>query len=126
MRYESPMTPADLFNPDHYVDVRRPLVEASTLPSWCYTNPSFYQREVEQIFLKHWNFAGRVDQLSNSGDPSISLGNQSFWCAAKITLSAPLPTSVGTALPAYSKAREIAEPLYVPTTLGSTAWMAAF
>ena len=68
MRYESPMTPADLFNPDHYVDVRRPLVEASTLPSWCYTNPSFYQREVEQIFLKHWNFAGRVDQLSNSGD----------------------------------------------------------
>ena len=68
MRYESPMTPTDLFNPDHYVDVRRPLVEASTLPSWCYTNPSFYQREVEQIFLKHWNFAGRVDQLSNSGD----------------------------------------------------------
>ena len=68
MRYEPSMTPADLFNADHYVDVRRPLVEASTLPSWCYTNPSFYQREVEQIFLKHWNFAGRVDQLSNSGD----------------------------------------------------------
>ena len=62
------MSPTDLFNPDHYVDVRLPLVEASTLPPWCYTNPDFYQREVEQIFLKHWNFAGRVDQLPNTGD----------------------------------------------------------
>ena len=62
------MHPIDLFNPDHYVDVRRPLTEASTLPSWCYTNVEFYQREVETIFLKHWNFAGRLDQLPNIGD----------------------------------------------------------
>ena len=62
------MLPADLFDSTHYEDVRRPLIEASTLPSWCYTSEAFYQREVEQIFLKQWNFAGRLDEIPDSGD----------------------------------------------------------
>ena len=62
------MLPANLFDSTHYEDVRRPLIEASTLPSWCYTSEAFYQREVEQIFLKQWNFAGRLDEIPDSGD----------------------------------------------------------
>ena len=62
------MLPANLFDSTHYKDVRRPLIEASPLPSWCYTSEAFYQREVEQIFLKQWNFAGRLDEIPDSGD----------------------------------------------------------
>lgn len=62
------MLPANLFDSTHYEDVRRPLIEASTLPSWCYTSEAFYQRGVEQIFLKQWNFAGRLDEIPDSGD----------------------------------------------------------
>ena len=62
------MLPANLFDSTHYEDVRRPLIEASTLPSWCYTSEAFSQREVEQIFLKQWNFAGRLDEIPDSGD----------------------------------------------------------
>ncbi len=62
------MLPANLFDPAHYEEVRRPLTEASTLPSWCYTTEAFYQREVEQIFLKQWNFACRLDEIPEPGD----------------------------------------------------------
>jgi choline monooxygenase len=57
-----------MFNPKHYAGVRRPLLEAETLPSWCYTSPEFYQREVERIWRKIWNFVGSVDQVGKAGD----------------------------------------------------------
>ena len=60
--------PTDLFNPAHYAAVRRPLLEAETLPPWCYTSPAFYQREVETIFRKVWNFVGHVSQVDKPGD----------------------------------------------------------
>jgi phenylpropionate dioxygenase-like ring-hydroxylating dioxygenase large terminal subunit len=59
---------ADLFNPRHYEAVRRPLLDAETLPAWCYTSPAFYRREVERIFMKVWNFVGSVHQIPNPGD----------------------------------------------------------
>jgi len=59
---------ADLFNPRHYAAVRRPLLDAETLPAWCYTSPAFYRREVERIFMKVWNFVGSVHQIPNPGD----------------------------------------------------------
>ena len=62
------VAPADLFDPAHYAGVRRPLLEAETLPAWCYTDPAFYRREVERIFLKVWNFVGRADLIPNRGD----------------------------------------------------------
>ena len=58
----------DLFNPEHYQAVRRPLLEAETMPAWCYTSPEFYRREVERIWKKAWNFIGSVDQIPNPGD----------------------------------------------------------
>jgi choline monooxygenase len=60
--------PLDLFDPAHYAAVRRPLLEAETLPPWCYTSTAFYQREVETIFRKVWNFVGHVSQIHKPGD----------------------------------------------------------
>lgn len=62
----SPTT--DLFDPAHYRDVRRPLLEASSLPAWCYTDETFYEREVERIFMKSWHLVGREDELREPGD----------------------------------------------------------
>ena len=58
----------DLFDPRHYEEVRRPLLEASGLPAWCYTAESFYEQEVREIFLKSWNLVGREDEIPNTGD----------------------------------------------------------
>jgi choline monooxygenase len=64
------MTPSDteLFDPALYEKVRRPLLEAETMPTWTYTSQVFYKREVERIFMKVWNFFGRVEQVPNPGD----------------------------------------------------------
>ncbi len=58
----------DIFDPAHYTATRRPLLEAETLPPWCYTSEEFYQREVERIFRKVWNFVGHVSQVALPGD----------------------------------------------------------
>lgn len=60
--------PEDLFDPSHYRAVRRPVMEAETLPNWCYVSDKFYGREVERIFMKVWNFVDRVDRVPNPGD----------------------------------------------------------
>lgn len=60
--------PADLFDPSHYAAVRKPLLEAQTMPVWTYTSPAFYKREVETIFMKVWNFLGRAEQAAKPGD----------------------------------------------------------
>ena len=60
--------PPDLFNPRHYQEVRKPLLQAETMPTWCYTSDAFYQREVERIWRKAWNFLGHVDQVARPGD----------------------------------------------------------
>jgi len=60
--------PTDLFNPGHYTAVRKPLLQAETLPTWCYTSDVFYKREVERIWRKAWNFLGHVDQVPKPGD----------------------------------------------------------
>lgn len=59
---------ASLFRPETYAGIRRPLLEASTLPPACYTSPAFYRREVQTIFMKVWNFIGRADRIPNAGD----------------------------------------------------------
>ena len=61
------MTP-EIFDPRTYQTQRRPMMDAETLQSWCYTSPEFYRREVETIFMKIWNFFGRADQIPNPGD----------------------------------------------------------
>jgi choline monooxygenase len=60
--------PTDMFDPAHYAATRRPLLEAETLPPWCYTSEQFYRREVDRIFRQVWNFVGHVSQVANPGD----------------------------------------------------------
>ena len=62
------MTPQHIFDPKHYEGVRKPLLEAETMPPFTYTSPEFYQREVERIWRKTWNFIGSADQIRNNGD----------------------------------------------------------
>ena len=59
---------SDMFDPSHYEKVRLPYLEAETLPTWCYTSHEFYEREVERIFKRCWNFVGRVDEIADPGD----------------------------------------------------------
>ena len=58
----------NLFDPRSYDAVRRPLLEAETLPPACYTSEEFFKREIETIFMRVWNFIGRVDYIPNAGD----------------------------------------------------------
>jgi len=58
----------DLFDPRTYDNVRKPLLEAETLPAACYTSEAFFKREVDTIFMKVWNVIGRVDYIPNPGD----------------------------------------------------------
>jgi len=62
------MTPQNIFDPKHYEGVRKPLLEAETMPAFTYTSPEFYQREVERVWRKTWNFIGSADQIRNKGD----------------------------------------------------------
>jgi phenylpropionate dioxygenase-like ring-hydroxylating dioxygenase large terminal subunit len=58
----------DLLDANAYAAVRRPLLEAETLPPACYISPEFYRREVSNIFLKCWNLIGRAEYVKNPGD----------------------------------------------------------
>lgn len=58
----------NIFSPEHYAGVRRPLLQATTLPPWCYTSNEWYAREIETIFRRDWLCIGRVDQVPNRGD----------------------------------------------------------
>ena len=60
--------PENLLDPALYVDVRRPLLQASTLPPWCYSSPEFYRAELKHIFATGWTLVGRVDELPERGD----------------------------------------------------------
>ena len=58
----------DIFDPSHYASTRLADSEAETLPAWAYTSQEFYEREVDQIFTKVWNFIGRAEHIPNPGD----------------------------------------------------------
>lgn len=61
-------TVMDLFDPETYTGVRKPLREAETLPPECYLSEEFYERELSNIFMKCWNLIGREDFIKNPGD----------------------------------------------------------
>lgn len=58
----------DLFDPVNFVDVRKPYLEASGLPGYCYTSEKWYRREIDTIFMKDWILVGREDQIPSVGD----------------------------------------------------------
>jgi len=58
----------NVLDPSLYASLRRPVMEAETLPPEAYTSEAFYAREVERIFMREWNFMGRADQIPEAGD----------------------------------------------------------
>ncbi len=44
------------------------LETASTLPSWCYTNPGVIPLEQAKVFSRTWQLVGREDQATQPGD----------------------------------------------------------
>ncbi len=58
----------DLLDGATYDKLRKPLREASTLPPGCYTDQAFYEREVDRLFRRHWQFVCRAEQLAQAGD----------------------------------------------------------
>lgn len=62
------MKPLNIFDRSHYENVYKPVEQAETLPAWCYTSDEFHQAEIDNLFMKTWNFFGHVDQVKNPGD----------------------------------------------------------
>jgi phenylpropionate dioxygenase-like ring-hydroxylating dioxygenase large terminal subunit len=58
----------DLFAAASFDKVRLPPQEAEPLPHWAYTSPLWYEREVERVFRKAWNYVGHVSQIPQPGD----------------------------------------------------------
>ena len=95
----------DLFDPELYREVRLPFEQAKSMPPWCYTSPAFFEREVERIFRRVWNFAGRADEVRNPGDYFTldMFGESVIIVRGRDHDSAPSPTPAVTAAPACSR-----------------------
>jgi phenylpropionate dioxygenase-like ring-hydroxylating dioxygenase large terminal subunit len=57
-----------MLQPGIFQNVRKPALEAETLPPECYTSREFFDREVKSIFMKRWNFIGHDGQVAKPGD----------------------------------------------------------
>ncbi|MFQ5494582.1 MAG: aromatic ring-hydroxylating dioxygenase subunit alpha [Phycisphaerae bacterium] len=51
----------------HAYDVDLPLARASTIPSAFYTDPRIHSLERRHVFGRTWQWAGRIDQVSEAG-----------------------------------------------------------
>jgi choline monooxygenase len=58
----------NLTAPETYADVRKPLMQASTLPPYCYTAQEWYDLEVERMWRRSWILLGRAEEVPNPGD----------------------------------------------------------
>lgn len=57
----------DLFPAAAIAAARKPLPDASTLPPAAYHDRAVYQREIDRLFMKGWNFIGHEGQLPQPG-----------------------------------------------------------
>lgn len=60
--------PDNFFSDKEVANVRKSLKEASVIPTFCYSDANYHEKEVEQVLLRSWLPAGRVDQLAAVGD----------------------------------------------------------
>jgi phenylpropionate dioxygenase-like ring-hydroxylating dioxygenase large terminal subunit len=58
----------NLFAATSFAKVRLPPQQAEPLPHWAYTSATWYDREVERIFRRGWNYVGHVSQVPKAGD----------------------------------------------------------
>jgi len=57
-----------IFCEKNFEATRRPILDATPPPAYCYASETWYRREVDEIFRKEWLMAGRVEQLPKLGD----------------------------------------------------------
>ena len=57
-----------VIDPADFESTRAPLLQADMPPSYFFTSPTVYQREVTEVFHKEWICVGRTEQVSQSGD----------------------------------------------------------
>lgn len=57
-----------LFATSSFNKVRLPPGQAEPLPHWAYTSTAWYEREIERIFRKAWNYLGHSSQVAKPGD----------------------------------------------------------
>jgi choline monooxygenase len=70
MVYQSPLSV-------QFFETCKDVVEASTLPAYCYTSPEWYKRELGNIFANEWICVGREEKVANKGDYfTLKLGNE--------------------------------------------------
>ena len=62
------MSGTAVLDPTLYQKVRKPVDEAETLPTSSYYSEEFYKAEVDNLFMKVWNFVGRVECVPKPGD----------------------------------------------------------
>ncbi len=95
---------------------------ARGMPASFYTSPEVFAQERGQIFLKHWFFAGREDELPNPGDYRAidTVGGPVLLIRGEDDFCAPLPIAAGTAARSCSRARATAAASSAPATPGAT------
>ena len=54
--------------PGNFVETRRPLREATHLPSEIYTSEALYELEKEKIYMQDWLAVARVEEIERAGD----------------------------------------------------------
>jgi len=57
-----------VFSEADIASVRKPLEQATVIPTFCYSDPSYHEQEVENVLMRSWLPAGRIDQVANPGD----------------------------------------------------------
>lgn len=56
------------FTDEEIQNIGKSLNEASVIPTFCYRDVDYHNKEVEQVLLRSWLPVGRVDQLVEVGD----------------------------------------------------------
>ncbi|ETW04172.1 hypothetical protein, variant [Aphanomyces invadans] len=58
-------------NESYYADLRKPVLEATTINPETYTSTEFYEREQELLFAKSWQVVGYTEKLRQPGDTIV-------------------------------------------------------
>jgi choline monooxygenase len=56
------------FTDEEIHNVRKSLDEASVIPTLCYRDEEYHQKEIDQVLMRSWLPVGRTDQLVDVGD----------------------------------------------------------
>jgi hypothetical protein len=124
-RGDTTRDPAMLLSRTEVEAATRPLSQARSMPAGFYTDPEIFNLEREHVFLKHWFFAAREDQLAASGSyKAIDTNGGPVVLVRRTECCAPSPMFAGIVARSCLKAKGPSRALSVPITPGATSPMA--